>query len=210
MYIQGGAIDFIERLDRTSLTISDEEFEKNVEASVSQIAEGHAPESHQFHTPGVFVTQDSDRVDSEMPPPLPRRSKSPRPGTESEDENAAVAGLLRTIQKPLSTIGRLFSDDSTAAPPSHPGPPTTPQPPRLSPLSVGQPIDASSGPPPTPTRVSKTSAEDSAARQASKEAEEARKIRMGQESHDVDTLCVMFPALEREVVIDVVRANEGR
>jgi len=54
------------------------------------------------------------------------------------------------------------------------------------------------------------SAEDSAARQASKEAEEARKIRMSQESHDVDTLCVMFPALEREVVIDVVRANEGR
>jgi hypothetical protein len=26
----------------------------------------------------------------------------------------------------------------------------------------------------------------------------------------VETLCGMFPALDREVVIDVVRANEGR
>lgn len=38
---QMGAIQFIENLDRTSLTISDEEFEKNVEAAVSAITEGH-------------------------------------------------------------------------------------------------------------------------------------------------------------------------
>lgn len=34
-----GAIQFIETLDRTSLTVSDEEFEQNVEAAVSAIAE---------------------------------------------------------------------------------------------------------------------------------------------------------------------------
>lgn len=28
------------------------------------------------------------------------------------DDNAPVAGLLRTIQKPLSTIGRIFSEDT--------------------------------------------------------------------------------------------------
>lgn len=194
------------------MTISDEDFEKNVEASVSQIAEGHVAESLQSNNPGVFVTDDSERSHHTAPPPLPKRSRSPLPGTDSDEEHAAVAGLLRTIQKPLSTIGRLFSDDNSySAATNQSGPPSTPQPPRkLSPLNVSQPAESSTGPPPTPTRISQMSAEDSAARQASKEAEEARKIRIGQESHDVDTLCVMFPALEREVVIDVVRANEGR
>ena len=36
-----GAIQFIENLDRTSLTINDDDFEKNVEAAVSVIAERH-------------------------------------------------------------------------------------------------------------------------------------------------------------------------
>ena len=36
-----GAVQFIENLDRTSLSISDEEFEVNVEAAVSAIAEKH-------------------------------------------------------------------------------------------------------------------------------------------------------------------------
>jgi hypothetical protein len=54
------------------------------------------------------------------------------------------------------------------------------------------------------------SAEDSAARQASQEAEEARRIRAREEGHVVEQLCGMFPGLDREVVIDVVRANEGR
>ena len=40
------------------------------------------------------------------------------PQHEPESENAAVAGLLRTIQRPLSTIGRIFSDSDTSAAPS--------------------------------------------------------------------------------------------
>ena len=54
------------------------------------------------------------------------------------------------------------------------------------------------------------SAEDAAARQASKEAEEARRIRLREERNVVETLSGMFPGLDREVVVDVVRANEGR
>ena len=37
--VQMGAVQFIENLDRTALTISDEDFEKHVEASVAAIAE---------------------------------------------------------------------------------------------------------------------------------------------------------------------------
>jgi len=60
------------------------------------------------------------------------------------------------------------------------------------------------------TAQAPTTAEDAAARQASKETEDARRIRAREERSVVETLCGMFPALDREVVVDVVRANEGR
>ncbi|KAF2672224.1 hypothetical protein BT63DRAFT_468213 [Microthyrium microscopicum] len=200
----GGAIDFIERLDRTSLTISDADFEKNVEASVSAIAERHAAEEPKPPVPPRPQPSDG-------PPPLPRRNGRPA-SDDGEDENAAVAGLLRTIQRPLSTIGRIFSDEG--APPAQPPPqqqshmpPTTPQPPpRLSPALRGA-VSADS---PAGQRTGQGNAEDMAARQASKEAEEARRLRVREEGHVVETLCGMFPDLDREVVVDVVRANEGR
>ncbi|KAK3048369.1 hypothetical protein LTS18_012952, partial [Coniosporium uncinatum] len=46
-----GAVQFIENIDRTSLTISDDEFEKNVEAAVSAIAERHAAEEEKAPPP---------------------------------------------------------------------------------------------------------------------------------------------------------------
>lgn len=160
-----GAVQFIEGLDKTSLTVSDDEFDRNVEAAVSAIAEKHAdaqvhPESaagpahlHPSNTPSSSSAASNHR---RMPSPHyhhlseksqpsrpevitrnsmdahtagPRRSTSlknrahdepnPPPQHEpAESENAAVAGLLRTIQRPLSTIGRIFSDSDTAAPSS--------------------------------------------------------------------------------------------
>src|SRR6266513_1257014 len=44
--------------------------------------------------------------------------------------------------------------------------------------------------------------------QASVEAEEARKIRAREEGHVVETLCIIFPGLDREVIQDINRANE--
>lgn len=206
---QGGAIDFIERLDRTSLTISDDEFEKNVEASVSAIAERHPPQS--LKPPAQSSHQrSSSKTSPRASLDVPRRSKSQRSEGKSDsdgDENAAVAGLLRTIQRPLSTIGRIFSDDNQSTTPAN-QPPSTPQPPRQqrsSPLPRGSASDETLEKPQTTPK-----AEDSAARQASREAEDARRIRAKEEVHVVETLCGMFPALDREVVIDVVRANEGR
>lgn len=148
-----GVVTFIENLDRTNLTISNEEFEKNVEQAVSAIAEGHKAEEYEqsVHATGGAVVaggafgslpssapmqhlaEKSALSRAEVTPrnsmdaehSSPRRNLSQRlsssrtsvpfqPGTE-DDNDDAVSGLLRTIQKPLSSIGRIFSDDG----PSH-------------------------------------------------------------------------------------------
>ncbi|KAF2143633.1 uncharacterized protein K452DRAFT_246902 [Aplosporella prunicola CBS 121167] len=231
-----GAIQFIENLDRTSLTISDEEFEKNVEAAVSAIAERNSldePRQQQpsrHPSPHMHVSEKSAISRPEVTPrnsldaerATPRASSSGRTGVSSssgsadgEEENAAVAGLLRTIQRPLSTIGRIFSDDGMSEKPQSQQPISTPQPgstPRLSPMPRGSSEEA--------RRASERrsferqrqmmSAEDAAARQASAEAEEARKIQRQEHQVVVETLAGMFPDLDRDVIDDVVRLKEGR
>ena len=197
-----GAIQFIEGLDRSSLTITDEEFERNVEAAVAEIAERPPPPplpprssslaATNEKLPRIGIPATTPRSSSERDP---RISTSSRESTDSTaitpdtDEKLAVAGLLRTIQRPLTTIGRMFTDD-LSAPAAASGPARTPAPgntPRGSP-----------------------SAEDAAARQASAEAEEARKIERRGRENVVATLAAMFPNLDREVIGDVVRAKEGR
>ncbi|KAG0160034.1 hypothetical protein PDIDSM_7561 [Penicillium digitatum] len=184
-----GAIQFIETLERTSLTVSDEDFERNVEA---------APQAGSSRTESA---QSSD-----------------------DDISAPVAGLLRTIQNPLSTIGRIFSDDPDSgfsATQERPQPVPTPQPgiapPRLTP-NVYQPPRASSEESRRSsderahgsgtfakknlTRV--LDAQDAAARQASAEDAEARRIQRAEHNNVVETLSNMFPNLDRELIDDVV------
>jgi hypothetical protein len=255
-----GAIQFIEGLDKTSLTVTDEEFEKNVEAAVSAIAERHNAESamsdptenpphtrptttpghrrmpspHNLHLsekstpsrPEVTTRNSLDAVQAG-----PRRSTSTRTSKNDsdppEEENAAVAGLLRTIQRPLSTIGRIFSDNDVTT--SSSGPASTPQPgntPRLTPQPPQPPprgsTDYPGNAPPEHFNEKqrrsaeeqryreRLSAEDAAARQASAEAEEARRIQRQEHSVVVETLAGMFPQLDRDVIDDVVRMKEGR
>src|SRR2546421_3129496 len=136
-----GAIHFVEHLDRTSLTISDEEFERNVELAVSEIAERNR-EAETSNSPGQYVPEKSRLSEPKITPQNSmdatysspnRRSKNEAALADSE-ENAAVAGLLRTIQRPLSTIGRIFSEDESLQS-NRSGPASTPQPgstPRLS------------------------------------------------------------------------------
>lgn len=205
-----GAIQFIENMDRTTLTITDEDFEKNVEAAVSAIAERHrAEEAPQRQEP-----QHSEKTGLQPPfestsarPSLdleatgtPRRSLSSDPG----DDNA-VAGLLRSIQRPLSSIGRIFSDDPSAPGPSSPA--RTPQP-------GGTPSRVSPRPstdrrPSTDPRE-QLSAEDAAARQASAEAAEAQRLHRAEHNNVVETLAGMFPDLDRDIISDVVYQKEGR
>ncbi|KAL8693307.1 MAG: hypothetical protein Q9224_003776 [Gallowayella concinna] len=203
-----GAIQFIENLDRTSLTISDEDFEKKVEASVSEMAERHEDEELLSPTPApvpappprpTHISEKSGLSEPEMVPrhsmeaeyntpnrPMSSRgSIDRRSGNNSQEDSNAVTGLLRTIQKPLSSIGRMFSDDAPTS--QYPGPraqieqPAPPPAPlRLSPAVFQPPRHSNEEPRPTqdpdPTQPQRMSAEDAAARQASAEAAEAHRI----------------------------------
>jgi Rab5 GDP/GTP exchange factor len=201
-----GAVQFIESLDRTSLTVSDKEFERNVEFAVSAIAEKNS--EAETRSPGHIIPEKSSLSEPQVTPrtsmdasrssPGKRPTRSMFDGTDSGlDDNDAVAGLLRSIQKPLSTIGRIFSDEGTA-PQGRNGPALTPQPsstPRLSP-SLFQPPRSSgeqrrsderhreksdeSG---TETRLD---AQEAAARQASAEAAQARKIQRAEHRNVVE------------------------
>lgn len=187
-----GVIQFVENMDRTTLTITDEEFEKNVEAAVSAIAEKHRPQSPASPQPTEKppAPQTSDPAGALTPgePSTPRRSTSSEP---PEDDQAPITGLLRTIQKPLTTIGRIFSDEppvpaSTPHTPARPGGETPGQEQRA------------------------ISAEEAAARQASAEAAEAQRLQRAEHANVVETLAGMFPDLDREVISDVVHQKQGR
>jgi hypothetical protein len=131
------------------------------------------------------------------------------------DEKAAMSGLLRTIQRPLSSIGRIFSEESG---PSQSGPARTPLPgntPRISPAPMTGTDRARSPLRPTAAGPDERSrgrlnAEDAAARQASAEAAEARRIQRAEHANVVETLAGMFPDLDREIISDVVTQKNGR
>ena len=115
-----GAVQFIEHLDRTSLTISDEDFEQKVEAAVSIIAEKHrgpprppqVPEKSTLSEPAIAPSNSSEveYLHSRRPSSLPHSKEQPGMSSLSDESNA-VTGLLRTIQRPLSSLGRMFSED---------------------------------------------------------------------------------------------------
>ncbi|TVY92586.1 Vacuolar protein sorting-associated protein [Lachnellula willkommii] len=215
-----GAIQFVENLDRTTLTISDEEFEQNVEAAVSAIAEKHQAALPEPPLP----TQLSEKSGLSRPEVTPRHSmegesSAPRKSTSSneysgDDEKAAMSGLLRTIQRPLSSIGRIFSEDG----PSQAGPARTPLPgntPRMSPdpRAVTDPRQGLPQPPglhPNNHIRARMSAEDAAARQASAETAEVHRMQRAEHENVVQTLAGMFPDLDRELISDVVTQKDGR
>jgi Rab5 GDP/GTP exchange factor len=219
-----GAIQFVEGLDRTTLTVSDEDFERNVEAAVSEIAEQHRQAETVSPRTSATFTEKSSLVEPELTPrnsmdvtASPRRVGRPDGQSSSAEDNDAVAGLLRTIQKPLSTIGRMFSDQDTS-PEQSSNPPS-----RLSPMIFTTPRggnDEGRRSSQSQTPVSQTpqtkegggihDAQEAAARQASAEAAEARRIQRAEHKTVVETLCGMFPNLDKEVIDDVVRQKQGR
>ncbi|EXJ86023.1 hypothetical protein A1O1_06392 [Capronia coronata CBS 617.96] len=203
-----GAIQFIENLDRTSLTVSDEDFERNVEIAVSQIAaqnreaEAVSPRGALREKSSIAEPELTPRNSVDVVSTSPTRREPSRLNSSSEGgSDDSVAGLLRTIQRPLSSIGKIFSDQETSLE-RRVTPTSTPQnPARLSP-SVFQP--------PREGMVSTYDAQEAAARQASAEAAEARRIQLAEHRTVVETLCGMFPNLDKEVIDDVVRQKEGR
>lgn len=199
-----GAVQFIENLDRTNLTISNEEFEKHVEAAVSAMAEQHRPQDPisgtSPHLPfGEKSTLSRPEVMSRISTGAERaqivrrgRSTVDTSAATDSDDGDAVAGLLRTIQKPLATIGRMFSDETitthrtssdrtvlkpqrVSSPGTSPGPPAHIQP-SLSYMPPAADED----------RRSRFQTEDAAARQASEEAAEAHSLQRAEHATVVE------------------------
>lgn len=210
-----GAVQFIENLDRTTLTISDDDFEKNVEAAVSAIAEKHQAAEVAEPPPRAQVSEKSTLSRPEVTPrhSMEGESSAPRKSTSSneysgDDEKAAMSGLLRTIQRPLTSIGRIFSEEV--------GPARTPLPgntPRMSPNTAPSNLPTQPNAPAQPheqTARARMTAEDAAARQASAEAAEAHRIQQAEHTNVVETLAGMFPDLDRDIISDVVTQKEGR
>ncbi|KAI0025429.1 hypothetical protein F4780DRAFT_329460 [Xylariomycetidae sp. FL0641] len=197
-----GAVQFIENMDRTTLTISDEDFEKNVEAAVSAIAEKHKNEELRSPQAAEYERGASSHYNDGAGTP---RHSSSNDDNDSGDENPAI-GLLRTIQKPLSSIGRMFSDE-----PDEPGPSAPPPNPQADPYAQSR----ISSRPSTDVRSSgvsrqQLSAQEAAARQASAEVAEAQRIQRVEHRNVVETLAGMFPDLDRDIISDVVHQKEGR
>lgn len=224
-----GAIQFIESLDRSSLTITDEEFEKNVEAAVAAIAERPSPPRLPRRPDGnTEVVFEKSRGGPSVTPRTSmdkegRFSTSSRESNESSggesEEKVATAGLLRTIQGPLSSIGRIFSDgESSSAVTTGSGPAVTPAPgntPRGSPGTEDSLLTAvggrgHNGGRRRPAGGSSLTAEQAAARQAGAEVDEAQRIQRREHESVVEILKAMFPALDKEVIGDVVSMKEGR
>ncbi|BCR95915.1 guanine nucleotide exchange factor VPS9 [Aspergillus luchuensis] len=208
-----GAIQFIETLDRTSLTVSDEEFERSVEAAVSAIAQQNR-ESETLERQSSGRSGEGSQSAPRSSADTQRTAVRKETSQSSDEDSAPVAGLLRTIQKPLSTIGRIFSDEPDS-PQDRPAqsaasPRLTPnvyQPPRNSSegrRSAERPRSAAS------PQVPRADAQDAAARQANAEDAEARRIHRAEHNNVVETLCNMFPNLDRDVIDDVVKIKGGR
>lgn len=232
-----GVVQFIENLDRTTLTITDDEFERQVEQAVSAIAEKDRTEEYEAQThaatstaPMQHLSEKSALSRAEVTPrnsmdaerSSPRRRPSQRLAERqaqpaSPDDEDAVTGLLRTIQRPLSSIGRMFSDDVTneKSSRSSPQPGSTPRglspAPRLDQRQSGSTSQRSSAERERSRQrlLNGCSAEDHATRQASAEVAQAQRVRAQEHRVVVETLQSMFPNLDKEVIEDVVRAQEG-
>ena len=179
------------------MTISDEEFERNVEAAVSAIAERNKESDMQLPSQAEksAPTEPQGTARNSLEGEYSHRRKDTTQPASNED-SAAVTGLLRTIQKPLSTIGRIFSDEGEpqrelAAAPSQQA--TTPRrsPTALeSPRNSGEERSAPEGQRSReaipPQQSTKFGAQEAAARQASAEAAEARRIQRAEHDYVVE------------------------
>lgn len=206
-------------MDRTTLTITDEEFEKNVEAAVSAIAEKHRaaspPPPLSEKVPGSLLPPSSGE------PSAARRSleqagepSGPRRSTSSDgDDGVAITGLLRSIQRPLSTIGRMFSDEPTASEQTLNARPQDPS--HLSSRPSAELSRASAESNRSDLQQQQhqhhhLSAEEAAARQASAEVAEAQRLHRAEHHNVVETLSGMFPDLDKDIIEDVVIQKQGR
>ena len=121
-----GAIQFIESLDRTTLTISDSEFESNVETAVFAIAERHnkeTPLSVRRSYSQMPASSDTEMLSQSATDPdsIVVGSSGLSVADKRSDGSIAVNGILPIIQKPLISMGSIFQDETPKSLPSTEG-----------------------------------------------------------------------------------------
>ena len=199
-----GAVSFIEALDRSSLSISDEEFTRNVDSSVKsmsvkaqkEIDEADANKNPPL-TPNLTGVSAANSPNSSDQPIDPKLRKSPLPGklgnitpSGSLTPSAVLQNSAGLLAAPFRSLSKMLGSEPVSPVP-------TPSPTNES--KVGD-----------TKQLPKTSPEELAARQVSAEEEEARRISNLEFESVVETLSQMFPVLDRDIIKDIVTEKEGR
>ncbi|TQS38187.1 hypothetical protein Golomagni_01312 [Golovinomyces magnicellulatus] len=211
-----GAVHFIENLDRTTLSISDEEFEKSVEAAVSAIAEKHQAQARESSRPTPELVSRQDEMTSgvlhEAENLTGKKPTSIEAASSEPEEKAPIGSILRSIQRPLSTIGWIFSDDASqntiARTPQGKGPQDPTQSSRVIPK------DSENLPCPNVIQnnspTSKKTTNDFNERQASISPSETCHPQQNEYPDSTEILTDMFPNLDKEIIKDIITQKEGR
>lgn len=178
-----GAVAFVEQLDKSSLSITDEDFDTNLERTLAEIAEKNAKKEQE--------AAEEAKQKALAPPDTPGRADSQSPALSPEGSTPSnilmsSAGLLTS---PFKSLGKFFEgsfDDVGASTED-----ATPQ-------SEAESIAVAQG----------LSHQEAAARQASAEEYEAQRIQNEEHASVVNTLHQMFPVLDREIIEDIVREKK--
>lgn len=201
-----GVISFIETLDRSALSITDEEFERNVEHSVKALVtptsvnrektlisiDGDTTSTDNGNGNGSNNDQNATSaslLDSNSPPHTPERPTSPvsneqrNPGQQPLNASNVLYNSAGLITAPFKSLTKFFEPED----------------------QQGQDDQTTAR-----SRVNLISPEESAARQVSAEELEAQRISAKEFQNVCHTLKQMFPDLDKEVIRDVLQQTESR
>ncbi|RKF56203.1 Vacuolar protein sorting-associated protein 9a [Erysiphe neolycopersici] len=214
-----GAVHFIENLDRTTLTISDDDFEKNVEAAVSAIAEKHQAQANE----SIQLSPEANHRKNEKNPRSltevegsnikKHNSSDEYESSDGPSEKAPIGSLLRTIQRPLSSIGWIFSEDSSASQNWSTQVPQSDS--TLIPISTSQLVeenceDVSCHKDVQTSYIKRDGKTDNIfEKQTNSFTTSKSQPQRNEYSSIAETLASMFPDLDKEIIRDVVVQKEG-
>ncbi|KAK9479097.1 hypothetical protein V1514DRAFT_329182 [Lipomyces japonicus] len=213
-----GAISFIETLDRNSLNITGEEFEKRVEESVAMIQEKVRP----IISSELSQIPEPRHATSSITSTPPARSLSPTTVASH------VQALSATFAAPFKQISKLFdsddTDDEDGSSNAHPAATAASNMVRRTRSLVSRAQSAAGVQVPTtsrrvissalPSPVSTPVHDAATARQVSKEdlavQRQARRLERKEHKQVVETLHQMFPKLDVDLIDDVVVEKHGQ
>ncbi|KAJ1983161.1 hypothetical protein H4R34_001447 [Dimargaris verticillata] len=209
-----GAISFLETMDASCLSITQEEFDKNIELTILEMNSEQAKASTSASSPTATTSAGASAAAGTSHQRLARCASEP--SAASPAEKAAVfleRFAQRTIEKPLNFVGKLLSDLTTPDTsdedePTHAMAPTVSSPPaHHATRSDGGAVAAGSGHPAPPSllrdlRGEMFPGEHSSRHQQSPESNQ-------EFASNLHLLREMFPNVEPDVCQMVLQANHG-